>query len=333
MLVVLAGLNATAAAQWKNPEDRPGATPATPEVQPPEPAAGPMLMGPEQAPEPRNLRPKFTKGWSGLYWFGMDSTDSKRDPKRPNESGSTRFQQQLLMNLTCTTADQIETTFEVRIDEIKLDLRGQGADAYFDSTLVANPVYSEETNKKINEETPIKSALKPLIGTSFAVTVDSKGNVIRVSGGQTLQAVQANPLTAEMWSVQTVRGLLEPVLSTAHVPERPVGMGNYWKKNEVLGLQFGKLTVDDEYRVTALGDASSTISMEGKVVPQNSDSAVRVVGSKRQGLFEVETSTGMLKNFEYQDDLRMSGKAIDDGRELTSFTGRRIKVTKREPTK
>jgi hypothetical protein len=34
----------------------------------------------------------------------------------------------------------------------------------------------------------------------------------------------------------------------------------------------------------------------------------------------------MLKNYEFQEDLRMTGKAIEDGRELSALTVRRLKI-------
>lgn len=319
--------NAHALGQWKNPADRPGAAPEMPTVQPPEPASGPLEMGPEQAPAPLLLTPRFSKGWTAEMWFGMDVRENKQDSKRPNESGELRTQQQLVLTLTCVAAEPGgESSFEVRIDEVKLDLQGRGASLFFDSTLAPNPIYNEETNKRLAEETPIKSAIKPLIGTSFTIMVDSKGNVMKAVGGQTFEAALANPLSSPIFNINALRELLEPLLTTARVPERPVGLATRWTFDETVALSTGKVVVADEYVLKRISEGVATVELEGKISPERSDGPVRVVGSRRRGLVEVETTAGMLKNYEFQEDVRMSGKALDDGRELSVLTVRRFKI-------
>jgi hypothetical protein len=328
-LLLTAGMASASMAQWKNPADNP----MPPQVLPPEPASGPLVLGPDLAPEPRNLAPRFIKGWSGTYWFGLDSREDKRDPKRPNESGGMRVQQQIVLTISCVSADdEAGSSFDIRIDEVKLDLQGMGADIFFDSTLAPNPLYNEETNKKINEETPIKSAIKPLIGTSFTVMVDSKGNVVKAVGGQAFEAAQSNPLTSAIFSMTALRTLLEPVVSPTWAPIEKLGVGSTWSRREPVSLSTGKLVVADNYRLQGLSDDAATVTMEGKVIPEVSTSSVRVVGSKRQGLIEVNPANGMLRSYEFQDDMRMAGKAIDDGRELSMLNVRRVKVALREPT-
>ncbi len=317
----------SALGQWKNPEDRPGAAPVLPTVQPPEPASGPLVMGPEMAPAPIALHPRFKKGWTDSLWFGLDVRENKQDSKRPNESGDLRTQQQMVLTLTCITADPGgECSFDVRIDEVKLDLRGRGVNLFFDSTLAPNPVYNEETNKRLAEETPIKSAIKPLIGTSFTIVVDSKGNLVKAVGGQSFEAAQGNPLSSPLFNVNTLRELLEPVLSTARVPARSLGIADRWIFEEPVALATGKVVVADEYVLTGVRDDVALMTMEGKITAEKTDGPVKVVGSRRQGLIEVETGSGMLKNFEFQEDLRMTGKALEDGRELSMLTVRRLKV-------
>lgn len=327
-----AGMASIATAQWKNPADNPAAAPAVPQVQPPEPASGPIQFGPELPVPPKNLALKFTKGWTRTYWLGLDSREDKRDPKRPNESGELRLQQQLVLTISCVAASEgSESSFDVRIDEVKLDLRSQGASLYFDSTLAPSPLYNEETNKKLSEETPIKSAIKPLIGTSFTVIVDSKGNVVKVVGGQNFEAAQSNPLSSPVFGVSAVRVLLEPVFSPAHVPASAIGVGESWSRRDQVSLATGKVAISDDFRLQTLNDKSATISMEGKVVPEASTSTVRIVGSKRQALIDLDVSNGTLLGFQFQDDLRMSGKAVEDGRELTVLNVRRVKIETRDP--
>ncbi|MBU6413831.1 MAG: hypothetical protein KGS45_10170 [Planctomycetes bacterium] len=278
-------------------------------------------------PPPVVLTPRFVKGWTQELWFGMDVRENKQDSKRPNESGELRTQQQLVLTLTCLTADPTgECSFEVRIDEVKLDLNGRGANVFFDSTLAPSPVYNEETNKRLAEETPIKSAIKPLIGTSFTILVDSKGNLVRAVGGQAFEAAQGNPLSSAIFNVGALRELLGPVLTTARVPNRPVQLAERWRVEEPVSLSTGKVVIGDEYSLTRLMDGVAVVTMEGKITPEKADAPVKVVGSRRQGLIEVESASGMLKNFEFQEDLRMSGKAIEDGRELTALTVRRLKI-------
>lgn len=326
-VLLAVGMATHAMGQWKNPEDRPGAAPTTPTVQPPEPASGPLVMGPEQAPAPVMLHARFKKGWSEELWFGTDMRENKQDSKRPNESGELRTQQQLVLTLTCVSSEPGgESSFEVRVDEVKLDLRGRGANIFFDSTLAPNPVYNEETNKRLAEETPIKSAIKPLIGTTFMIMVDSKGNVVKAVGGQNFEAAQNNPLSSPIFSISTLRELLEPVLTTARVPERPVSLGTQWNFQETVALSTGKVLVADDFVFTRMNNGVATVTMEGKITPENADGPVRVVGSRRQALVEVDVASGMLKNFEFQEDLRMSGKAVDDGRELSMLTVRRLKI-------
>lgn len=169
-----------------------------------------------------------------------------------------------------------------------------------------------DSSEKASTVPPLAQGFAALLGERFSLKITPQGRVEAVEGLQTVRnnvrkKLPDGPMKEAMMEVginqfiseEGVKELMEN--SMAIYPEKPVGIGDSWRKTVAL-TQGAAMTLENEFILKDRKNGVSFIEVrsniksnpKGEPIRMNSGTVTYDLSGKQQGLIEIEESTGRL---------------------------------------
>jgi hypothetical protein len=333
------------------PSNPPSAPPTTPAPQPtpsPTPAQPSTLTpsGPAQGGL-IDLRPKFKVGQEFRLRMGNTSESTTTMPglfedpngkplpggptspspkgkpgKNEDESKSTTTQDFVLVFRPKSVAENGEATVDVVFESIKMKVESDWMTDEFDSTKPPKPA-SKQPADPLSEfagTPPLEQALRPLVGETITLTVDSSGNVTKVEGGEKIAALfgqAGGGLPGSPNSGGGAKSLFGSIFTIDKT--RPTArVGDTWTTRDTIDLSLtGPLEMSTTYSVMSARGGRATVGIKGSM--QNATAAwtpgapFKINAMTHEGSFVWNTEDGFVESMastqKLDAELKLGGAA------------------------
>ncbi len=193
---------------------------------------------------------------------------------------------------------------DVSYDRIKMGMAGGGMDMKWDS-------------KDSAGNNPLLSGMGMLLNKPFQMQTNSLGKVISVTGfSAAIEAMmqqvspEAAPMQASLmqsFSDSAIRKMLGQV--TEIYPEKPVKVGDTWKKNMDITSGPILMMMDNTYKLTSVSGGVANVSVDSKITTKPAGEAAGMPGMEldlkgtQKGDMKIEVATGLIQNSTLKQDI------------------------------
>lgn len=246
-----------------------------------------------------NLRPKFEKGAEATYNLAL-TADNTFNMGASTEAQKQHVEQDIGLKLVVKEVDAEKgATVDLVYESIKFKSEGGMFAAEFDS---AQPADKDAAN-------PLAGAFRPLIGTTFTLTIDKNGNVTEVAGGEALAGGVAGQMLQGYVTKGGVGSLLGPIFSTRQATGE-AKVGDTWTYEDIMpGSMLGEMKMTSTHTLKSANGNLATVDMNGKLELKNSPAGPKI--EMKEGTYDGnyvwDTQAGMLKSLKTTQVATMEG--------------------------
>jgi hypothetical protein len=289
-----------------------------------------------------DLRPKFEKGQSiklkmevvnsaqhpAIDVDPLDEPDRPSPAKKGSKSTPTKNRPELettkskidfgiVMNVKDVTTEGVATV-DMVFQTVKVFVDGPGGKMEFDSTKPAAPA-------KPGEIDVIGSVLKPLVGSTFTMTVDRSGNISSVSGGDGFGMLgQVVPGAGGGGSLPQVFG---PIF-TLKKGDGFARLGESWENVDKLnsGL-MGEFKMSTKHTLQSVSGKDAKLAMQGRIEAGSmapGSSTFQLKDSSYSGKYTWDTGRGMIRDMSTRMSMTVSHQLQGTPVDVTSETNMRV---------
>lgn len=284
----------------------PSTTPpaSTPPTQTPQPDPKPILPTDDKPRQGMvDLRPKFKVGQQFKLKLGnvsenamttptidiLDEPGQKPKPGQPTGPATpgkpSKAQEETTTNTSTTEFTLVfkttavseggEATVDVTFETIKMKLESDAMNDEFDSSKPPAPAKkpSNDPLREMSEASMLEPALRPLVGEKLTLTVDPRGNITKVEGGEKFSALfmgaggagGAGP--SAPGAPGSTQSLFGPIFTTSKAKPQ-ARVGDKWSTSDVFDLSIaGSVTMTTNYHLKEARAGRATIGVSGKMEP------------------------------------------------------------------
>lgn len=147
-----------------------------------------------------------------------------------------------------------------------------------------------KTIKMSSEETNTESqAFRDMVNKPFSMTVSPQGKVVSIDGWEDIDKSGTMKADDMKQSMETSLNIF---------PDKPVKVGDTWKKEASMTMQMFKLNMSSTYTLTEVKGNTATISMDSEIkMGQDNKAAANGMNmdlkGTQKGKIDVELNTGM----------------------------------------
>ena len=269
-----------------------------------------------------SLRLRFVPGRTLVYRIDTASEVLRDGQRKPVHSTVT-----YTLHRETLSVSPGEATLRYRFDRIARNVTGSSSDVDFDSRA---PVAVDEPEAF--------ATLRKVVGKSFLVTMDQRGQVLDVRGTKELAALApaadstVKQRLAEVVGENQLRGLLRAQF--AWMPKAPVTLGKRWTRRETVPLGFVSLVRTNTLKVRGVSgsrvDIDSSIGITGQASEGVVAGAIRLTGAVSAqdeagaATLRFDTRSGLIESVssEVRFALRIDETSIKNPKRKTSHTQR-----------
>lgn len=203
-----------------------------------------------------------------------------------------------------STSTDANTKIEVMYDEMTMEMSLMGQSMKMGS-------------KEQNEESKI---FRDIINKPFSMIVSPEGKVLKVEGFENIDKSGTLKADDMKQSMETSFNIY---------PDKPVKVGDTWKKEANMNMQMFKMNISTTYTLKAVKDNVATINLNSEIAMspdagQNEVMKMNISGTQK-GDLEVDMNTGMpLKGNIIQD---ITGEIEAQGKKMPMKINSDIKMT------
>lgn len=261
-----------------------------------------------------DLRPKFEKGAETR--FEMEVTGDSE--QKPDEGAAIKQQVKQTIGVKLVGGDtdaEGNTSVSLVYESLKLEVKSDMMNLEFDST---QPETSDEGNM-------LASALRPLIGVTFTLTIDKTGAITKVAGNEAFSSGAISGLT----SVDGIKAGLGPVFTTRN-DDGKAEVGETWSYTDSLPMSpLGPMSIVSNHTLKDVSGNDANIDLTGKItVEANPAMKLKMDEGTYSGKYVWDTAKGMLKSLTIQQKMVMSGD-IQPGTHGQVSTAASTKITRK----
>lgn len=271
--------------------------------------------GPRDASKKYHFNLNLSTG--SKYYFNINTeTVSKVSAMGKDVETNNQSEVGLIYEVVNSTPDSIQ--IKITYDQLKFSLKSKEGEKEIDA---ANSGHSFDNMEK---------QLAAVKGSSLNVTLNKKGEVLQVSGGNEITDKLIATLNATNPASQArVREQFNKFLGEDFVknnlasqfklfPDSAVAVGNTWKQENTLSMEIGAkasstFTFDDLDGNIASVKSTAVINTDNKTTIMGNEVEANMKGSQ-EGQFETDTATGLLMKSEtttaIDGSMQMMGKDI-----------------------
>ncbi|MEM6803944.1 MAG: DUF6263 family protein [Bacteroidota bacterium] len=221
------------------------------------------------------------------------------------------FKQNVGMYYTMTVKDIVEGTYSIEVNYSKTTFK------------TANPAASVDFDSDLNKEdiAPMAMGFAALVGESFTIRMDEKGNVVEVLGMEDFlenvvnNLMEMNPemgsAMAETMKQQYGGGALSQGMEsmTMYFPPKAVKEGDSWERTSKVNMNF-EMEISNTFTLDQVKDGKAYISVSS-VLNTNKDKEIEMQGMKmkydllgtQKGTFIVDVESGWVLESDIDQDI------------------------------
>lgn len=294
---------------------------------------------PERSDTRIDLRPRFEKGQSIKLKMEVTSSSqqpatdvdpldepdrpapqqkrtSKSPPKKPElETSKSKIDFGIVLNVKDVTPEGVATV-DMVFQTVKVSVDGPGGKMEFDSTRPPAPGKADDLD-------PVAIVMKPLVGSTFTMTVDRSGNISSVSGGDGFAMLgQVVP-----GSGGTMPQVFGPIF-TLKKGDGFARIGESWENVDKLnsGL-MGEFKMSAKHTLQSVSGKDAKVSMQGRIEAGSmapSSSTFQLKDSAYSGKYTWDTGRGMIRDMTTRMSMTVSHQIQGTPVEVTSETTSRV---------
>jgi hypothetical protein len=279
-------------AQSDLPQTQPAHTPASRPAQTQPTPAIPMNMT-------TDLRTKLVPGTQARYRWTFENLDNVSVGPSPAIDRSRRIEMELLLRVP--EAPSPDCDVELVYESMKTIVKSQSGVMEFDSS---TPIEKDGEN-------PMAAGYRPLIGLALKVKLDAAGNIMKLTGGESLlqgppRNRQPRELFLEKDSVQRTFGtLFSSGRNDAQAP-----LAARWTSTDKYAFsQRAVVHLSNTHTLRAIAPETATIQIHGTVQPQPEGTPTAAAIQKQEGESNGQviwnTNVGLLGRSEIVHNLKI----------------------------
>ncbi len=239
------------------------------------------------------LKFNLKEGQKYLY-----SSDMKQKTKSMGQEMTNNMLVDYIYEVKSSTGEN--KVLSVTYDRIKLDMNAMGQ------------VMSYDSKDSSASKGMIAESMKDFKGKNFSVTIAPNGEIVKVDGFENLTN-SGTPINAN-----SIKEMMENVFNI--YPDKPVKIGEQWKKTMNLNMQTITMKIDMTYTLKEINGDKALFDVVGKITSELGKDMKEMAGMKMEmsgtqsGNMEVEISTGMMISGKVQQVIK--GKMTMAGQEM-----------------
>ena len=233
---------------------------------------------------------------------------------------SARFEKcKLVLNVKDVTTAGVATV-DMVFQTVKVSVDGPGMKEEFDSTKPAKPT-------KAGEVDVIGTVLRPLVGSTFTMTIDRAGNISNISGGDGFAMLgQVTPGAGGAGSLPQVFG---PIFNIRQ-GDGFARVGETWENTDKLnsGL-MGDFKMFTKHTLQSMSGKDAKLAMQGRIEPGSlapGSSTFQIKDSTYTGKYTWDTARGMIRDMSTRMSVsvthQLQGTPVDVKSETTTRVSR-----------
>ena len=197
-------------------------------------------------------------------------------------------------------------TADLKYESVSFKMKGPVGEVAYDS---ANPPENIP---------PAALGHAALVGKGFSITFTRMGLVKKTEGIDKMidgifreagvKGAGAKEALKAQWGDKAMKQTLEQM--TAIYPDKPVGVGDVWKKEVNLAGMFG-MKLDSTYKLTARKEGTAVVAVSTKITPVEGGKPMEIAGMKmtwkltgtQKGTMRIDERTGWVKESDLAQDV------------------------------
>lgn len=245
-----------------------------------------------------DLRPKFESGQSVHLHMSVTNSSTPATPdlkpaKKPGPRAEADpdapqpMQSAIELGLTMkvrSVSPQHESTVDMTFDSLKVSTKTGDEKVEFDS---AKPTTSQDD--------VVGLLMRPLVGTTVTLRVDSAGNVTSVTGGEAFTA-----LGQFVGGGGDAGGLFGPIFSPQHGTGL-VHLGESWENADKLSSpMLGEFKMTTRHTLRSVQGKDAKLDLSGRIEPatESGDKSFQIKESRFGGHYTWDLGMGMVKQLD-----------------------------------
>ncbi|MEO6834152.1 MAG: DUF6263 family protein [Chitinophagaceae bacterium] len=205
-----------------------------------------------------------------------------------------------------TAADGNNKKITVTYDRIAMQMKSAMANMTYDS-------------RDTTHNTPELKMMGYMLHKPFTMLVSDHGEILKVEGLQAIINNMGDSTTAEgaamrrqlasSFNDSSMKGMMQQSLN--FFPDKPVSVGDTWKKSYSMNMSIMAVNMDNEYKLTSVSngiahlDVSSKLTGGGDIAGGEEMKNVKVdLKGDQKGTMDVEVATGLVVDSKLKQDIK-----------------------------
>lgn len=205
-----------------------------------------------------------------------------------------------------TAAEGSNKNITVTYDRIAMQMKSSMANMTYDSRDTAN-------------NTPELAVMGNMLHKPFTMVVSDRGEILKVDGLQaiinemgdssTQEGEEMRKQLASSFNDSSMKGMMQQSLN--FFPDKPVAVGDTWKKNYSMNMSIMAVNMENEYKLTSVSngiahlDVASKLTGGGDIAGGEEMKNVKVdLKGDQKGTMDVEIATGLVVDSKLKQDIK-----------------------------